>query len=232
MDLHVAWLKLVGIMNKRKYSCPNDNYWFGGNKMKQARVLSEKELNLLLLYIATRKYAARDRAMVLMTFWGGMRIGETVSTTILNVLNVDGTIKQELHLTAEQTKGRFGRTVVLSEKLRKELQCYLQQRFNTKDLATVAYTEDMSKALFATQKRQDKGFSPNTGAYHLHMLYRAAGLDGCSSHSGRRFFATAISAKGAAIKTIMELMGHRQMATTARYLFVTPDMKKAAVELL
>ena len=200
--------------------------------MKQARVLNEKELNLLLLYIATRKYADRDRCLVLMTFFGGMRIGEAVSTKIMNVLTVDGSIKQELHLTAEQTKGRFGRTVVLSEKLRKELQSYLQQRFNTKDLATVAYTVDMNTALFVTQKRPDSGFSPNTGAYHLHMLYRAAGLDGCSSHSGRRFYASAISAKGTAIKTIMELMGHRQMATTARYISVTADMKKTAVNLL
>ena len=40
-----------------------------------ARTLSEKELNLLLLFVKTRKYAERDRAMLLMTYWGGAREG-------------------------------------------------------------------------------------------------------------------------------------------------------------
>lgn len=39
--------------------------------MAQARTLNEKELNLLLLYINTTKHAARNRAMVLMTFLVG-----------------------------------------------------------------------------------------------------------------------------------------------------------------
>jgi len=47
--------------------------------MKQARVLNEKELNLLLLYINTRRHSARDRLMVLMTFFAGMRIKEVVA---------------------------------------------------------------------------------------------------------------------------------------------------------
>ena len=51
-------------------------------KMKQARTLNEKELNLLLLYINTRKHAARDRAMLLMTFYAGMRIAEVAATKI------------------------------------------------------------------------------------------------------------------------------------------------------
>ena len=64
------------------------------------------------------------------------------------------------------------------------------------------------------------------------MLYKAAGLDGCSSHSGRRFYATSISAKGTSLKVLMEILGHRQAQTTMRYINVTTDMKKAAVELL
>lgn len=50
----------------------------GGNKLT-ARTLNEKELKLLLLYIQTRKYAARDKAMALMTYWGSMRIGEVAA---------------------------------------------------------------------------------------------------------------------------------------------------------
>lgn len=198
--------------------------------MSQARTLNAKELNLLLLYVNTTKHAARNRAMVLMTFWGGMRIGEVAATKIGDVLATDGTIKTEIRLTAEQTKGKHARTVILADKLRKELLAYLQQRFGTKQLIALSYTNKMSKPLFNTQKRD--GFTANTACYHFHMLYKAAGLDGASSHSGRRSFLTHLSAKSVPLKVLMELAGHRQAQTTMRYINVTTDMKRAAVELI
>jgi integrase/recombinase XerD len=197
--------------------------------MKQARTLNDKELNLLLLYINTRKHAARDRAMLLMTYWGGMRIGEVAAAKIKDILDNDGTIKHQLNLTAEQTKGKYSRTVVLADKLRKEIQTYLQTRFNTKDL-TAINSADLNTQLFATQKRA--GFDANTACYHFHMLYKAAGLTGASSHSGRRSFLTNLSAKSVPLKVLMELAGHRQAQTTMRYINVTQDMKRAAVELV
>ena len=199
--------------------------------MKQARTLNEKELNALLLYINTRKHAARDRAIVLMTFWGGMRVGEVASTRIKDVLATDGTIKHEINLTAEQTKGKYGRTVVLADKLRKELMSYLLARFDKKELVALHYSDLINKPLFATQKSE--GFNANTLTYTMHMLYKDAGfLDGASSHSGRRSYLTNLSAKSVPLKVLMELAGHRQAQTTMRYINVTSDMKKAAVELV
>ncbi len=222
--------KLVGILNQRKQTAANEMHWLGGRKMSQARTLNEKELKLLLLFIATRKHAARDRAMMLLTHWGGCRIGEVAATKIGDVLAVDGSVKPEIRLTAAQTKGKFARTVTLSEKLRKELLIYLQQRFNTKQLIAVSYTEEMNKPLFATQKRD--GFTANTACYHFYMLYKAAGLAGCSSHTGRRSFLTQLSAKAVPLRVMMELAGHMQAQTTMKYCDVSSDMKKAAVELL
>jgi len=229
MPIHKLIEKGLEILNQRKQTAANEYHLFRSKKMGQARTLNEKELKLLLLFINTRKYAARDRAMVLMTYYAGMRIGEAVATKVGDVLAADGTIKQEIRLTAEQTKGKYGRTVVLSEKLRKELQTYLQHRYCTKQLSLVSSNE-MQKALFYTQKRD--GFTANTGAYHMHMLYKAAGLTNCSSHSGRRSFLTLLSSKSVPLKVMMELAGHRQAQTTMRYVDVTTDMKKAAVELI
>ena len=199
--------------------------------MKQARVLNEKELNLLLLYINTRRHAARDRLMVLMTFFAGMRIKEVVATRLKDVvLANDGTIKYEINLSAEQTKGKYGRTVVLPEKLRKEIQHYLKERFTDKELIALTYSNQLDKPLFATQKRA--GFDANTACYHFHMLFKGAGLDGASSHSGRRSFITKLSAKSVPLKVLMEMVGHRNLQTTQRYIEVTPDMKRAAAELV
>lgn len=198
--------------------------------MKQARTIDDKELNLLLLYISTRKYAARDRAMVLLTYWSGMRIGEVAAITIKDVVNVDGTVKNEINLTAEQTKGRFARTVVLAQKLRSEIKAYLLTRFTQKELTAVAYSHLYNKPLFVTQKSE--GFSANTLTYTMTMLYKSSGLYGCSSHSGRRTFITKLSNKSVPLKVLMEMVGHRNLQTTQRYIDVTADMKRAAVELV
>ena len=231
MGLISTWHKEVGKIIQRIYAATTDKHWLIGEKtMAQAKTLNEKELNLLLLYIKTRKYAVRDRAMVLMTYWGGMRIGEVAATKIGDVLNADGTIKEEMRLTAEQTKGKHARTVVLAEKLRKEIQTYLKTRFTDKELIAVTYSDYMNKPLFATQKRD--GFNANTACYHFHMLYKSCGLNGASSHSGRRSFLTNLSAKSVPLKVLMELAGHRQAQTTMRYINVTSDMKRAAVELV
>lgn len=231
MNLLNTWQKLIGIFEQRKYALATDKHWLKEQKMKQARTLNEKELNALLLYINTRKHAARDRAIVLMTFWGGMRIGEVAATRIKDVLASDGTVKHEINLTAEQTKGKYGRTVVLADKLRKELMDYLLTRFDKKELVALHYSDLINKPLFATQKSE--GFNANTLTYTMHMLYKDAGfLDGASSHSGRRSFLTNLSAKSVPLKVLMELAGHRQAQTTMRYINVTSDMKRAAVELV
>jgi len=198
--------------------------------MKQARTLNENELKLLLLYISTRKYAARDRAMVLMTYMGGMRIGEVAALAIKDVLNTDGTIKLEINLTAAQTKGNHSRTVVLAAKLRVELMDYLLTRFDKHALAALANTSAYNKPLFTTQKRE--GFSANTLTYTMTMLYKHSGLNGCSSHSGRRTFITKLSSKSVPLKVLMEMVGHRNLQTTQRYIDVTADMKRAAIELI
>lgn len=225
------WQIEVGKLKQRINNLLNEKHLFNRRKtMSQAKTLNEKELNLLLLYIKTKKYGYRDRAMVLMTYWAGMRIGEVAATKIKDVLGADGKIKEELHLTAEQTKGKYARTVVLADKLRKELTDYLKTRFNTNELIGLSYSKSINKPLFETQKRE--GFNNNTACYHFHMLYKQAGLIGCSSHSGRRTFLTSLSSKSVPLRVLMELAGHRQAQTTMRYIDVTQDMKRAAVALI
>lgn len=231
MHLIDKWQVEVGKLIQRIYAATTDKHWLvEENKMKQARCLNDKELKLLLLYISTRKHAARDRAIVACTYFGGMRIGECAALKIKDVLANDGSIKLEINLTAEQTKGKYSRTVVLADKLRKEIQTYLQTRFDTKQLIALTYSEHINKPLFNTQK--SNGFSANTLTYTMTMLYKAAGLSGASSHSGRRSFLTNLSAKSVPLKVLMELAGHRQAQTTMRYISVTQDMKRAAVELV
>lgn len=188
--------------------------------MAQAKTLTEKELKRLLDLMPARKHARRDRVMLLMTTWAGMRVGEVAALRVGDVRDVDGNVREEIHLTSTQTKGSRGRTVFLPKKLREEIIKYLIARSPISD----------DRPLFYTQKRA--GFTANTLTQHFHYLYKWAGIDGASSHTGRRTFITGLAAKGVSVRVLASLAGHRSIATTQAYIDVNDDMKRRAVELV
>jgi integrase/recombinase XerD len=73
--------------------------------MAQAKTFTQSELDQALRFISTKKYALRDRAMILTSFWWGMRMGEIANLRMCDVLNDDGSLKNEVRLSAAQTKG-------------------------------------------------------------------------------------------------------------------------------
>ena len=188
--------------------------------MAQARTLKEKELKQLLQFIAFRKHALRNRCMLLITHWAGMRVGEVAALRYADTLAPNGSILAEIRLSAQQTKGDKARVVYVAEKLRKELLNYVRTYPQT----------DPTRPLFYTQKRDH--FTANTLAQHFFWLYKAAGLNGASSHSGRRTFITTLANKGVSVRLLQALAGHRSITTTQVYIDVNDAMKRAAVELV
>ena len=60
--------------------------------MAQAKVLNEKEVRKVLLYIASRKHSTRNRAMFTLLNATGMRVGELASLRLCDCrrrLNID-----------------------------------------------------------------------------------------------------------------------------------------------
>jgi integrase/recombinase XerD len=188
--------------------------------MSQAKTLTPQEIEQVLQYIEPRSYAMRNRVMFLTGLWSGMRVGEIASLRVGDVRNSDGSVRAEIRLTADQTKGRQPRTVFLPQKLRAELQTYLDLR------GAVPATNP----LFITAGR--KHFSANVMAQHFHYLFKHAGIAGASSHSLRRSFLTSLAAKGISVRVLADLAGHRNLQVTMRYLDASDDMKRNAVELV
>jgi integrase/recombinase XerD len=205
--------------NLRKHTVALHLIFFREKHMSQARVLSAQELRKVLDHVATRRHSARNRVMLLLTHYAGMRVAEVAALRVNDVLNDSGTIKPEIRLMPDQTKGKHARTVYLNERMQKELAQYTR----------LIKIKDASKPLFYTQKKD--GFSANSLTQYFFYLYRAVGLEGCSSHSGRRSFLTGLANKGTAIHILKSLAGHRNISTTATYLYSSPDQLKAAVEL-
>lgn len=188
--------------------------------MSQAKTLTTEELEHVLAYIATRSYALRNRVMLLTGMWSGMRVGEIASLRMGDVMNANGTVKAEIRLTADQTKGRHPRTVFLPQKLRDDLQDYLALR----------ESKHMTDPLFVTAGR--KAFSANGMTQHFFWLFKRAGVDGASSHSMRRTFITTLAAKGIGIRVLASLAGHRSFQVTMKYIDASDDMKRNAVEMI
>ena len=193
--------------------------------MKQAKVLTEAEFKRVLAVVSTTRHAARNRIAIMLSHQAGLRVGEISHLNIGDVLLDDGSICDQLHLNPAYTKGGIGRTIFINTKLSKELQKYI------KSLSGLSSRlRDANSPLIASQKRGP--FSANSLCQLFAELYALSGLKGASSHSGRRGFISKLAHAGISSKVIMELAGHKHLTTTQRYIDVTDEHKKSAVELL
>ena len=216
--------KEVGIDKQRKHTNDIATITLEVNTMsKQAKTLTNIELRRVLDYTATRKHSTRNRALLMTTHLSGMRVGEVASLRNSDVLDGEGNIRTEIRLSAEQTKGNEARVVFVSDKLRKELELYTR--------LTSASNINPALKFFYSQKRTSDGFTANTLTQFFHYLYKRAGIDGASSHSGRRTFITNLANKGISVRVLASLAGHKNISTTQCYIDVNDEMKRKAVEL-
>lgn len=188
--------------------------------MAQAKTLTQAELDQVLRYANTKRHPERNRALILTSFLTGMRVAEIASLKMGDVVNDDGTIRNEIRLSAAQTKGGHPRTVFISSKLKPDLENYLKTR----------HIKDPTIAFFHTGNKLK--FSPNGLCVWFFNLYRDAGISGASSHSGRRSLITSLAQKGVGVRVLAEIAGHRSIAVTQKYIDANPEMCRNAMELI
>ena len=188
--------------------------------MKQAKVLTDKELNKVLDVISLYAQAERNRAMVLLTHLCGLRVCELANLRVSDVVNENGEIRDLLYLDATQTKGSEVRRVFVGKRAKSALKRYLQS--NTSVLQRTF--------LFNTQK--SKQFNTNALTQLIKRLYERSGIRGASSHSGRRSFITNLANKGVNVRVIAELASHKSIQTTQRYIEASETTLANAVDLL
>ena len=193
----------------------------GASTMKQAPVLTERDMKRALQQVARSAFPARNRCLLMLSWLAGMRVGEIAALTIGDVLGPENEIRSEIQLRPDQTKGNAARTVLVSSQLKSELDAYIKSLPDQPALDTPLITS-----------KTGKRFSANGLCQVMLHIYDAAGLDRATSHSGRRTFITTLAHKGVNVRVLAALAGHRHIGTTQRYIDLNDNVLRAAVEMI
>ena len=200
---------------------------------KQAKILSEAQIKATTQYLGTTRNSLRDTVIFLLSVKSGFRAKEIASLTWQMVTDPEGSIADAIALQNIASKGKNGgRTIPLNKDLKQALQ-------TLKDFAAAKRLEKglpfNLAANVITSERGGAGMSPNSVAHWFRRLYGELGFDGCSSHSGRRTVITKwaknVSRAGGSLRDVMDLAGHKNLATTQWYVQGDTAAKRKLVDM-
>jgi integrase len=188
---------------------------------KQAKTLCKSQGALLFMMLKGTRYAQRNRVIALLSIKAGLRAKEIANLTWDMITDAQGQLGSAIHLRNVASKGKSGRVIPLNKELRAALQ-ELQKQGTT------------SPYIITTERSEQ--FSPAAIVNLFAAWFRTIGLQGCSSHSGRRTFITnaarKISTVGGSLRDVQVLAGHKALSTTQRYIEADAAAQKKVVDLI
>ena len=141
---------------------------------KQAKVLSDKHINSLLVFARRTRYPSRNRVIVLLSVKAGLRAGEIANLTWGMVLDPSGQIGSIISLESRIAKKGSARLLPLHSDLRRAL--------------ARLHREETGEPIVRSER--GGSMTPIAVVNWFGTAYRELGLKGCSSHSGRPTFIT------------------------------------------
>lgn len=186
---------------------------------KEPNYLTPQEYDALLAAVrraATPFYLARDLAIVTTFLNTGVRLSELVGLS-LNSINLESSNA----FIKVRGKGDKERTIPLNDNVAATLRKYVAKR-----------PEVDTNQLFIS--RLGKGLCARS-VYHLIKRYlKEAGIkkDHIGVHSLRHTFGASLLAKNVNLVVIQELLGHKKLETTRRYLHINSVDLRNAVDRL
>lgn len=188
-----------------------------------AKVLAPGEQRRLERCVRRGRHAARNRAIVLLSFKAGLRACEIAGLDWTMVLTPRGQVGQMLTVGDAIAKNGRGRRVPAHPELRKAL-------------TALHALEARPKAGPVIRSQKGGHLTPRSVVNWFARAYAETGLRGCSSHSGRRTFIThtarLVSKAGASLRDVQILVGHRDLATTQLYIDGDTDAQRKLVAML
>ena len=188
---------------------------------KQAKVLTEGQLSAALKATLKTRYPARDKAMLLLSAKAGLRAAEIAGLTWAMITTADGRLADYIALADNIAKKGSGRTIPLHPLLRAAL---LPLQREARNEGRVIKSE------------RGEALSAGSVVNWFKTFYQRLGLQGCSSHSGRRTFITMaarrIAKAGGSIRDVQMLAGHRSLRHTQLYIEGDSQAQRRLVNLI
>lgn len=189
---------------------------------KQAKTIAPAQMEIMLQHVRGRKDALRSRAIILLSLRAGLRAAEIAKLEWPMVLDAVGKVGHSIHLEDRVAKMGSGRRVPLHPELRSALVA-LQRRRPRSSGPVIS-------------SRKGGHMKPNSIVFWFWRLFREVGFEGCSSHSGRRTFATQaarlVHEAGGSLRDVQLLLGHKAITTTERYVAGDSHAQRRLVALL
>ena len=188
---------------------------------RQAKIITPFTLRRMLVYARKSPYPARDRVIVLLSAKAGLRAAEIAQLDWSMVLDARGQIADAVAVHDVIAKKRSGRLVPMHPRLRKALIELKQQ------------VEPVGPVIRSVR---GGAMRPNSIVNWFVRLFDELGIDGCSSHSGRRTFITGaarnVHRAGCSLRDVQLLAGHRSIEMTQRYIDGDTRAQRKLVSLL
>ncbi|MBF0456258.1 MAG: site-specific integrase [Magnetococcales bacterium] len=192
---------------------------------KQAKIMSKTQERAVLSHLESTRYPLKNRVLFLLSIKSGLRAKEISSVTWAMVTDSDGDIAQEIRLENTASKGDSGRVIPLNAELRASLVTLYE-----------SLGDKAQPHLEVIRSERGRKMTAQSVSVWFSRVYRKLGMEGCSSHSGRRTFGTraakAVVGAGGSLKDVQELLGHSSLAMTQRYIQGSEDAKQKVVDLL
>lgn len=177
------------------------------------KVLSPEQVDALLSGIDTSTLCGkRDEALFELIYSCGLRISEACDLKIINV-------HMDEHLILVHGKGDKERIVPFGDRAAEKLEKYI------KDVRPELVKGRNVPELFVNY--QGKGISRKGVWKRFQELEKMSGVE-AKVHTLRHSFATHLLSGGADLRSVQELLGHSDLATTQIYTHVTAEQLEAA----
>ena len=183
-------------------------------KQKEPSYLTEQEYKRLLRVVkknATPYFKSRDMAIMSILLGMGLRLSELVALNVGDLNYDDGSVKIV-------RKGGKERILPANDEVMMAIQRYLKTR------------EEIGAQAPLLLSKRNRRISNATIWYLVRKYMRQAQIekDKLSPHTLRHTFATVLLKQGENILTIKQLLSHRNLRTTERYLHINnADLKDA-----
>lgn len=187
---------------------------------KRATVLSRDALEIAEDHIRKASRSVYSDILKLrLSRFAGMRAQEISELPLQAMLTASGAIDSKIQIRCAKTRGRFKiRPLDMHDSIAEALHALL-----------IAHPDATHAAFSIGRDGILRHQSPSCVTNWFFRLYKNAGLIGCSSHSGRRTFATEFSRKLAlhncSMRDLQDAMGHASLVSTECYMEPSQGMR-------